>query len=65
MPAMLEIESVYPVVSHCYDEIVCEVDESEAKTCAEFMDVVMCKGHKWCKGLPLETEHWIGKRYKK
>jgi len=63
--AMLKIAKRYQIVSHTYDEIVCEVRESEAKECADFMDEMMCKRPRWAKDLPLETEIWINKRYKK
>jgi DNA polymerase len=65
MPAMIAVSKRYPIVSHCYDEIVCEVPPAVADECMEYMDKCMCVKLPWAKGLPLETEGWIGKRYKK
>lgn len=64
-PAMLSISKVYDIVSHCYDEIVCEVTIDKAEECVKFMDEEMCKPLFWSSGLSLETEIWSGKRYKK
>lgn len=64
-PAMLSVSEAYDIVSHCYDEIVCEVPLDIADDCAIFMDRVMCRRLSWARGLPLQTEIWKGKRYRK
>lgn len=64
-PSMLSISELYDIVSHCYDEIVCEVPLDKAEECAKFMDRTMCQELPWSKGLPLQTEIWNGARYKK
>jgi DNA polymerase len=64
-PAMVAINKEYDIVSHTYDEIVCEVDEDEADECADYMRLHMCKRHHWCRDLPLDVDMWTGKNYKK
>jgi DNA polymerase len=64
-PSMLVVDKMYDIVSHCYDEIVTEVNEAEAEAAAEYMAREMCRGLPWTKGLPLDVEGWTGRRYKK
>lgn len=54
----------YDIVSHCYDEIVLEVDESDDGA-AEAMTKAMTTTPAWAKGLPLAVDMWEGKRYRK
>lgn len=64
-PAMLAVAERYPIVSHCYDEIVAEVLKRYADECDKYMVDVMCRSPWWCADLPLEAEGWISRRYKK
>ena len=65
VPAMHRVSERYDIVSHCYDEIVSEVMIGQEPECAAYMDAAMCDPLHWCPDLPLETEIWTGKRYRK
>lgn len=56
-------EQKYEVVMHVHDEIVCEVDEKFGTL--KNMITIVCKLPEWAKGLPLATEEFRAKRYRK
>lgn len=66
--AMLNVHPVSPVVLHCHDELVCEVDEAleecAAATISRFESVVT-ELPRWAIGLPMQAKGWMGKRYRK
>jgi len=64
--SMLELaRRGFQTVSHCYDEIVSEVDEDRADECLAAHNEILTKSPDWCKDLPLAIESWIGRRYRK
>ena len=61
---MLKCEDAgLPIVGTTYDEILCEIDPSQAKL-AEF-ERMICELPKWAAGMPLTAGGWTGKRYRK
>lgn len=48
-----------------YDEIICQVDEDKAEAELKRLEDIMCEPLPWAKGLPLRTEGFIMKRYRK
>jgi DNA polymerase len=55
-----------PVVFHCHDEIVCEIPEEKATPeLLHAFEKAISKTPAWAKGLPLNAEGWIGRRYRK
>jgi DNA polymerase len=54
-----------PIVLHTYDELVGCVPEEQAEEKLKVMDEIMVTAPAWAEGLPLETEGYISKRYKK
>ena len=50
---------------HIHDELVLEVDEEKAEAVAKVLQKIMQTPPKWAKDLPLVTEPWIGKRFRK
>ncbi len=61
---MLEAEGIN-VVMHVHDEIVCEVDETQAPTALARMEAIMRDAPPWAKGFPIATEGFITTRYGK
>jgi len=60
--AMLRLDNQgFEIVLTVHDEIVIEVH----KAIPSYVGRVMCELPVWAKGLPLATEGWKGKRYKK
>lgn len=59
-------ENGFPVVLHVHDEIISEIKEHLAnpKTLERFCEVIS-ELPPWAKGIPLEADGWIGKRYRK
>ena len=57
--------SEYPVVGHCHDEVILEVEDEEVKlVCAELKEYMeTCPS--WAKGLPLSAEPVVMERYGK
>lgn len=57
-------EAGLPVVLHCHDELVAEVDESYPAP-HKTMERLMSAPVSWAEGLPLSAEGWEGLRYGK
>jgi len=56
----------YTIIGSVYDEIIFEVPEDcNRKETLENIHKIMCEGPTWAKGLPLNTEGFIEKRYRK
>lgn len=53
----------FPVVMHVHDEIVCEVETKKADLSE--MKRLMTEVPLWAKGLPINADGWIGRRYRK
>jgi len=58
-------EENLPVILHCHDEIVGEVDEDIAKQEMQLLKDIMLELPEWAEGLPLAVEGDIMKRYSK
>ncbi len=56
----------YKIIGSVYDEILLEVSENcnKEETLNHVYNII-CEGPKWAKGLPLEAEGFIEKRYRK
>lgn len=62
--AMLNLEKeMYEVVMHVHDEIVCEVDKKFGTL--KNMITIVCKLPAWAKDLPIASEGFRAKRYRK
>lgn len=55
----------FDIVMHVHDEILCEESEEKASLKLKEMLNIMNKPPKWAMGLPIMSEGWTGKRYKK
>lgn len=60
----IEAEGI-EIVLHVHDEAVAEVKQFRAQYALERMEKIMSETPAWAKGLPLATEGWKGKRYRK
>lgn len=58
-------ESLYPVLLHTYDEVVCLIVEDDADRAMKSINEFMCTVPKWAKGLPLGSEGFTTKFFKK
>lgn len=62
--SMLRVEKMgYPIVMHCHDEIIAEVQEGIGSV--EEMCQVMAEQPEWAKGLPLRADGYECTFYKK
>jgi DNA polymerase len=60
--AMQRLEAAgFPIVLHCHDEIVAEVQEGSADT--EEFTRLMTQVPSWASGLPIAAGVWSGPRY--
>ncbi len=55
----------FDIVMHVHDEIVCEVDESDANFWLDSMCKVMSMQIPWAQGLPLKADGYVCDYYKK
>jgi len=53
------------VVLHVHDEIIALLPEDSAEKMLQIMHNIMCTNPLWAKGLPLDAESGLSKRYKK
>jgi DNA polymerase len=53
------------VIWHVHDEVICEVDESDAEEGLNEVNESLTKCPEWCEGLPLASEGGITTRYEK
>jgi DNA polymerase len=65
--AMVECEAQgdLPVILHCHDEIVLEVEDAKAEAALARLIAIMTKVWPWCAGFPIAAEGHIAKRYLK
>lgn len=63
--AMLRLDPVTPVVMHVHDEIVVEVPEDALADMQARVESIMAVAPAWASGLPIATEGWRGKRFRK
>ena len=63
---ILNCESMlYDVLLHTYDEVVCLICEGDEKRAMKNINKFMCTVPKWAKGLPLGSEGFVSKVFKK
>jgi DNA polymerase len=55
----------YPVVLHVHDEVVVEIDDMYPQEQKQHVKEIVLKVPHWAKGLPIEAEGWVGRRYRK
>lgn len=61
---MLRVEAAgYPIVLHCHDEVVSEIDEG-CGSVGEY-EALMSTVPSWAEGLPLVAKGWLDRRYVK
>ena len=65
-PGMTNLEKFdYPVVLHVHDEAVVEVPQSAPAHTLSHVEQIMKTLPAWADGLPVATEGWRGRRYRK
>jgi len=57
-------ENAYPIILHCHDEVVTELDDSTPWSLSCFIKF-MTEVPTWAQGLPIAAEGWKGRRYRK
>ena len=63
---MLEIEKAgLEIILHVHDEVVVECDEDKAQEVLDTLNKIMSTPPEWCSDLPLASEGYISKHYKK
>ena len=63
---MLEIEKAgLEIILHVHDEVVVECDEDKAEEVLDTLNKIMSTPPEWCSDLPLASEGYISKHYKK
>lgn len=64
--AMVKVDKAgFDIVLHVHDEIVAEQDIGEERLTFELLQETMCKKPAWATGLPLTTEGFVARRYRK
>ena len=62
---ILEVDPIYPVVHHVYDEIISLVDIDQAEQARKEIEEIMSRGPEWADGMPFKAEGSISPYYKK
>ncbi len=62
--AMLRLDDKFPIIMTAHDEVVSEVPYDSPSSLIEFQEI-LCDVPAWARGMPLDTDCWEGKRYKK
>ncbi len=63
---MLKLERKnFPMVIHVHDEVGAEIRDAVSVRGQRLLDKIMSEAPPWCPGLPLKSEGYIAKRYKK
>lgn len=57
-------ENGFKTIMHVHDEVVCEVSD-DAFYDAKILEEIMNESPAWAKDLPLQSEAWLGGRYRK
>jgi DNA polymerase I-like protein with 3'-5' exonuclease and polymerase domains len=61
---IIQVEKAgFQVISHCHDEIICEVEADRAEECREAIEEAWQNVPTWAAGLVLESESSIGTNY--
>lgn len=53
------------VILHVHDEIVCELESQTAQISEKYIYRYISEVPEWAKGLPINVDGWVGKRYRK
>jgi DNA polymerase len=62
---LLEVDPIYPVVHHVYDELVCLVLLDGAQEARQKIEEIMSRGPAWADDMPFKAEGSISPFYKK
>ena len=64
--SMLRVEAAnWPVLWHCHDELIMEVDEDRAEECLAEASHIMCTAPTWASTIPLDAKGTIVDHYTK